>query len=167
MKALLVIDLQNGVCKEDKVIYNYDHLIKGVNQRIQKNRELQQPLIFIQHNDSELVYGSESWQLVSELDFLTGDFLIQKTHANSFFKTKLQQTLSDLKVTEIELCGAQTEYCVDTTIKVAHSLGYQLTMYRGLNSTFDNGWMTAEQTIRFYENIWDQRFLVLKNLKEK
>lgn len=62
---------------------------------------------------------------------------------------------------ELEICGAQTEYCVDTTIKMAHGLGYQLSMRYGASSTFDNQFMTAKETIQFYENIWEEYFLDL------
>ena len=63
---------------------------------------------------------------MEELDHQPTDYYLLKTHANSFFQTNLQATLTELGVESIEFCGAQTEYCVDTTIRVAHSLGLSL-----------------------------------------
>lgn len=44
---------------------------------------------------------------------------------------------------------------------MAHGLGYQLLMKSGASSTFDNQFMTAKQTIKFYEKIWEENFLDL------
>ncbi|WP_314737627.1 cysteine hydrolase family protein [Limosilactobacillus urinaemulieris] len=142
-KALLVIDLQNGVC----------HIAFFRSQDL--------PIIFIQHESSSLLKGSAEWKLISGLNYQSNDFYIKKTHLNSFYKTKLQEILNKLQVRELEICGAQTEYCVDTTIKMAHGLGYQLSMKSGASSTFDNQFMTAMQTIKFYEKIWEENFLDL------
>lgn len=79
-------------------------------------------------------------------------------HANAFYKTNLNHLLEENKASNLEICGAQTEYCVDTTIKMAHGLGYKLQMVKGLNTTFDNSFMSAKDTISFYENIWNHRF---------
>lgn len=75
-------------------------------------------------------------------------YFVQKKYASAFYKTDLQQLLTKIEVESIEICGAQTEYCVDSTIKVAHSLGYKLTILPN-----------ATTTIQFYENIWDRRFV--------
>jgi hypothetical protein len=48
---------------------------------------------------------------------------------------------------------------VDSTIKVAHSLGYKLNMLPNATTTMDNKYMSAAKTIQFYENIWDRRFV--------
>lgn len=63
-------------------------------------------------------------------------------------------------IESLEICGAQVEFCVDATIKMAHGLGYQLEMTRGPTTTPNNSFMTAEKTLDFYqERIWNHRFL--------
>ncbi len=54
-EALIVIDLQNGVCKTGIRIENLDTVVQGVNQRIAQYRKAKRPIIFVQHNDEELV----------------------------------------------------------------------------------------------------------------
>jgi len=160
--ALLIIDMQNGVCKSDNCeIENLNECIHRINNRIKQYRLKGKPIIFIQHNDESLFNGEFSWQIISELDCQKEDLYIQKTHANSFYKTELQYVLSSFSIINIEICGAQTEYCVDSTIKVAHGLGYNLQMYSGLSTTYDNDYMKAQQMINFYESIWNKRFLNL------
>lgn len=159
--VLLVIDFQNGVCKEPKNIFNLQECITGINNRISAYRETNKFIIFIQHNDEELIYGHSLWKIISEINTQSNDCFVQKTHANSFYHTELRKILNENNVKSLEICGAQTEFCVDTTIKIAHGLGYDLQMQKGLSTTFDNAYMTAQNTVKFYEHIWNNRFLKL------
>lgn len=160
--ALLIIDMQNGVCKHNDIhIENLDKCISLINSRITTYQSYNKPIIFIQHNDETLVKETHDWKVISDITQKKSDIYIQKTHANSFFKTNLEKTLTDLNINSIELCGAQTEYCVDSTIKMAHGMGYNLQMYKGVTTTFDNDYMSAQDTINFYESIWKNRFLKL------
>ena len=154
---LIVIDLQNDVCEQ---LYQRENLLTKVNQRIAVYRAAGKPILFIQHNEIGLESGSKGWQLVPELDARTTDFYMDKTHANGFYHTNLQELLTGLSVKNIEFCGAQTEYCVNTTLVFAHGLGYKNFMVHGATATVDNTWLTAEKMIQFYEDkIWKHRFL--------
>ncbi|MBM6387926.1 MAG: cysteine hydrolase [Paenibacillus sp.] len=158
--VLIVIDLQNGVCYSgENQLYELPNLLDRVNRRIAKYRELDKPIIFVQHGDEELVPGEEPWAIHSDLDVQEQDFFVRKIHANSFYNTNLKSLLDQFTVNRIEFCGAQTEYCMDATIKFAHGLGYENYMIRNATSTFDNHWMSAKETISFYEHIWGDRFL--------
>lgn len=158
--VLIVIDLQNGVCTSgENYLYELPNLLDRVNRRIAIYRELDKPIIFVQHGDEELVPGEEPWAIHSDLDVQEQDFFVRKTHANSFYNTNLKSLLDQFTVNHIEFCGAQTEYCMDATIKFAHGLGYDNYMIRNATSTLDNRWMSAKETISFYEHIWGDRFL--------
>lgn len=158
-KALIIIDLQVGVQSSNTPLYNLDNVIKGVNERIQVFRELNYPIIFIQHNDQELILNTKEWNLFSELGARDTDIYINKTHANSFYNTDLNAKLLELKINSLEICGAQTEYCVDTTIRMAHGLGYSLYMKKGLTTTLNNDLLGAKTIIEHHEKIWNNRFL--------
>lgn len=159
--ALLIIDLQKGVCFDGETINHFSELITTVNLRIKRYREQNKMILFVQHCDEILVPHSETWEIVDELDRKPNDFMIQKTHANSFYHTDLQEILQHKNITSLEICGAQTQYCIDATVKFAHGLGYQLTMLKNGSTTYDNDFLSAEETIAFYENIWNKRFLQL------
>ena len=169
--ALIVIDMQNEVCAG---IYRREELIEQINQRILTYRKAKKPIIFIQHNDDELIKESFGWQMIPELLTASTDKYVEKTHANGFYQTELQKLLTDLSVKLIEFCGAQTEFCVNTTLVFAqysrvplfyhklrkHGLGYQNWMQRGASSTFDSKWLSAKEIVDFYEkHLWDERFL--------
>lgn len=157
--ALIVIDLQIGVQSEATPLYHLANVIDGINNRIRLFRENNNPVIFVQHNDDELILNSPEWQLFPELDSKVTDFYVNKTHANSFYHTDLSDRLTALHINQLEICGAQTEYCVDTTIKMAHGLGYTLFMKKGLTTTVNNDLLGAKTIIEHYQNIWNHRFL--------
>lgn len=157
--ALLIIDLQKGVCFDGKTIDHFSDLIDLVNNRIQIYRKQKKPIIFVQHCDEDLIPYSQAWELVDELEYEEEDILVQKTHANSFYHTNLQELLQHQQINSLEICGAQTQYCIDATLKFAHGLGYQLSMFKNASTTYDNAFLSAKKTIAFYEQIWDKRFL--------
>jgi Amidases related to nicotinamidase len=157
--VLMVIDLQNGVCHDKEPLFELEKLLTTVNERISLYRKGNKPIIFVQHCDEELVHGEEQWAIHAELDVQEQDYLIEKTHANSFYRTNLKETLDQLNVDSIEFCGAQTEYCMDATIKFAHGLGYRNHMVKNATSTLNNSFMSAVETIGFYEKMWNRRYL--------
>ncbi|MGG5332540.1 cysteine hydrolase family protein [Enterococcus sp. AZ163] len=160
--VLIVIDLQNGVCHNGATaIHNFENLVELVNSRIASYQKEKRPIIFIQHSDEDLIIDTYSWEIIPELIQSPDNYFLGKTHANSFYQTSLQKLLTDLKVNSIEFCGAQTQYCMDTTIKFAHGLGYQLSLMKSASSTYDDALISAADMIRFYEKIWDKRFLTL------
>ncbi|MFC6261276.1 cysteine hydrolase family protein [Levilactobacillus fujinensis] len=159
--VLLVIDLQNGVCYGEQTAANMPQVIAGVNARIAAYRQAKKPVVFVQQTDADLVKETHDWALIPELDYRGTDSVVFKTHANAFYHTNLRRVLTEFATESLEICGAQVEYCVDTTVKVAHGIGYDLQMTRGLTTTVDNEFMTAQQTIAFFEGIWDQRFVTM------
>ncbi|MGL4696359.1 cysteine hydrolase family protein [Enterococcus larvae] len=158
-RGLLIIDLQKGLESEEEKLYQLDEVLAQTNERIDDYRKKSLPIIFVQHEDEELIVNSEGWQLFPALHAEKEDIYIGKTHANSFYQTDLLKHLQLLSIEELEICGAQTEYCVDTTIRMAHGLGYQLYMKKGTVTTLDNGRLAAAEIIAHHEAIWDRRFL--------
>lgn len=142
--ALLVIDMQNGVCTDG--IYKLKQTVENINNRIKYFRDHKFPIIFIQHIDQALRPDSYDWKIMSQINYFKDkDITIQKTHADAFYKTDLKKELDRLRIDKLEITGAQTEYCVDTSIRVAHNFGYEIVMYKGATTTFDNEFLSAEK----------------------
>lgn len=156
--TLIVIDMQKAL----RYSYNFDDLINRINQRIALYREQDLPIIFIQHHDKDLALNSDLWQLARNLDVKKEDLKLAKTHYDAFYHTDLQKILQAKNIKTLEICGAQTEYCCDATITVAHDLGYKIQMQHDATTTFDNNYMIAEDTISFFENIWDEDFVTFE-----
>jgi nicotinamidase-related amidase len=62
--------------------------------------------------------------------------LFTKTSANAFTTTALQQELTRHGVTEVVICGIQTELCCETTARLAGDLGYDVTFVTEATATF-------------------------------
>lgn len=80
---------------------------------------------------------------------------IDKSHPNAFYQADLKEVLENLDAQALEICGVETQYCVDSTVK----LGYSIQIQKGVNSAWDSKQMTGEQTVQFYEDIWEGSFV--------
>lgn len=156
--ALLVIDIQNGVVKGEHSVANLAFLIDQVNKRIKQYTETNKEIIYIQHCDKDLVENSVEWEIINEIEKNDEGIYMNKAHANSYVDTDLQHILEVRNIKSIEICGAQTEYCIDATIKFSHGLGFEVQVGKNMTTTLDNQSMSAQSTISFYENIWNDRF---------
>ena len=68
---------------------------------------------------------------------------------------------------EIIVVGLQTEYCIDATVKCGFEHGFRVIVPEYSNSTFDNEFMTAEQSYRYYnEFMWKNRYAECVSVEE-
>lgn len=157
--ALLIIDLQQGLHSATAPLFQLDELLNRTNQRIAARRAAGDPIIFIQHQDDQLVPNSTAWSLFTELASQPTDYFVSKTHLNAFYRTDLPELLTRLAVTDLEIIGAQTEYCMDTTIRFGHGIGYQLHYQAGMSTTTDSDLLSAETILAHHETLWRDRFV--------
>ena len=67
--------------------------------------------------------------------------------------------LESLGAKRIVMCGMQTEFCFDVSVKVAFELGYDVTVPREAVTTFDSGFAPGEVLTAYFEDrIWDGRY---------
>ena len=152
MKALIVIDVQNGVyAYEDTEVCAGPALIATINRLIASARAAGCPVVFVRHEDEWLLAGSQAWELVRELDArVETDILIRKRHGSAFHDTPLAETLRRMGVNEVILCGLQSEMCVDSTLRHAAALDFEISLAEDAHSTFDTATLTAPQIIEHH-----------------
>ena len=152
MKALIVIDVQNGVyAYEDNEVFGGPALIAAINRLIASARAAGSPVVFVQHEDEWLHAGSHEWELVKDLDTRgDADIHVTKRHGSAFHDTPLAETLRRLGVAEVVLCGLQTELCVDSTLRHAAALNFDVSLVGDAHSTFDTATLTAPQIIEHH-----------------
>lgn len=164
-QALLIVDMQEAFFNHPEYhLHQMNELVTILNELIHQAREKDMPVIFIQHtsddSNDEFFEGSEDWQIHHGLARLDGDEVIQKTRWDAFYKTGLQSYLQAHDIEQLIIAGAQTEFCLDTTIRTAYSLGYQHNlMVANSHSTVDGAVLEAEQIKKHHESIWHNRFL--------
>lgn len=147
--ALLVIDMQQALCSGDEEAFDIKDMIKRVNVLIANAKISGATVIFIQHEEDEgaLRFDGEGWQLTKGLAVADGDIRVRKTTPDSFHQTELGAVLERLEVTDLVVCGLQTDFCVDTTVRRSLALGYPVILAADAHSTIDNGVLTAAQII--------------------
>ena len=138
--VLLVVDVQAGVMSES---WDASRIIKNVSRALERARAQGVPVIWVQHSDKELAYGSPEWQWVPELVPAEGEPVIHKQFNSSFEQTTLEEELAKLGSTYIALAGAATNWCVRATAYGALDRGYDLTLISDAHTTgtmdLDNG----------------------------
>lgn len=147
-RALLVVDMQNGVLATPR----FDRA--GRCARINQLIAAADQVIFIQHTAADLAVGADGWQIVPELEQPAGAIYLNKTACDSFWQTDLAAQLAAHAIDSFIICGCATDYCVDTTIKVAASLGYHVTVAGDAHTTADRTYVSAEQLINQHNEVW-------------
>ena len=156
---LLIVDVQHGLIDADP--YNTKGLIQNIQTLIQNARENDVEIIYIQHNggaSSGLERGSKGWEIYHEISPEPTDKVFTKTFNSSFKETGLHEYLQVKGINRIILVGMLTNYCVDTTCKVAFELGYRVIIPQSATTTFDSDFLSGEATVNYYEQkIWNGR----------
>lgn len=64
-----------------------------------------------------------------------GESKVDKQYGDSFADTDLESVLSRLGVSRIVLCGAQTDFCIQSTMYGAVQRGYDVTLVEDAHTT--------------------------------
>jgi nicotinamidase-related amidase len=147
-EALLVIDFQNGVVIDS---YNLAEVTANIKAAVAKARARNVPVIWVQHSDEELIYGSDNWQIVETLAPSPTEPLVHKKYRSSFEETPLEETLASLGVSHLYICGAQTNNCVRHTTHAALERGYDITLIADAHTCTGYEWnghtISGEQVV--------------------
>ncbi|CAI8874266.1 Peroxyureidoacrylate/ureidoacrylate amidohydrolase RutB [Pseudomonas sp. IT-P12] len=147
--ALLIIDVQQALCAGEYECFEIARVIDTINGLSARARKAGVPVVVIQHEEpgSPLAHGAEGWQLAAGLDVQPQDGRVRKTTGDSFYQTPLQKLLPVQDFERLVICGLQTDYCVNATVRQALKLGYDVVLAADAHSTVDNGSLTAEDII--------------------
>jgi nicotinamidase-related amidase len=147
--AVLVIDVQQGLCEGEGAAFDCVGTISRINSVTEKARIAGAPVVFIQHesNSGYLEHGSDAWQLANGLKVLAKDLKVRKTTPDSFLRTNLEETLLRLQIEKLVVCGMHSEFCVDTTTRKALALGFPVVLVSDAHTSAGNAAISAEQVI--------------------
>lgn len=145
--ALLIIDVQRALCTGEEAAFDIDRVLEKINAVGAKARSAGVPIILVQHEEDSgaLQFATEGWQLFEGLAALPGDLRVRKTTPDSFHQTELNQLLQERGITQVVICGLQSDFCVDTTVRRALSLDYDVILVADAHSTVGNGVISATQ----------------------
>ena len=146
-QALLVIDVQQALCEGPSAAWDCAGLIAHINQATQAARAAGLPVVWVQHQEPGLEYGSDGWQLAEGLHTEAADLRSHKTTGDAFWKTDLLAQLQSLGVQELVICGMHTEYCVDVTTRAALRHGFPVVLLADAHTSSGNSAITPQQVI--------------------
>ena len=155
--ALLIVDVQNGVVEGTP---ERDTVVANVGSLVEKARQQQVPVVWVQHSDDGLPKGSEEWRIVPELSPDEAEPLIEKNYGDSFEDTSLENVLSDLRVGRLVVVGAQSDACIRSTLHGAFVRGYDTTLVSDAHTTEDLtqwGAPPPEQVIAHTNLYWNDQ----------
>ncbi len=166
--ALLLIDVQQGLV--DAQPYQWPQVCDHIQQLLAAARRFGIAVIHVQHQSPPgtlLAVGNAGWQIVPELAPLPGEPVFAKTHNSAFKQTGLQAYLAQQGIDSLIVTGMQTEYCVETTVRVAFEYGYRLYLPQLANTTLDRGEWSAQALYQHHNfDIMQDRFAHMPTVAE-
>ncbi len=130
--ALVVIDVQNGVVGN---AHDRNGVVSRIAGLVEKAREQKVSVIWVQHADDELVNGTNEWQIVSELQPQSNEPIVHKSYNDSFEETSLESELAARNIGHLVIVGAQTEWCIRSTLHGAIARGYDALLVSDAHTT--------------------------------
>lgn len=118
-----------------------DEAIENTLKLIEDAKEQKYEIFFIQHISTRegatfFLPNSEGVKLHTRFD-VSVSTVVQKNYPNSFRETTLQEKLQEKGIKDIIICGAMSHMCVDTTVRAAFDLGYNVELISDACATKD------------------------------
>jgi nicotinamidase-related amidase len=154
--ALLVIDIQQVMIDEHPA--NEETFLSNVAALISAAHACGKEVIYVRHDGGvgdPLEKGTPGWQLFSSLHPAASEQIFDKQYSSAFKGTGLREYLAERGVEQLMICGMQTEYCIDSSVKAAFEHGFSVLIPSGATTTYANPFLTGERLIAYYEKmIW-------------
>ena len=148
--VLLVVDAQQGFRDADYwgLSANPD-VYTNIELLVAEHRSMNWPVVIVKHNsqnpDSPLNRSGSGNDLEP---FLEGprDLVIQKTVNSAFYGTPdLHYWLTKMNYRKLVICGITTNFCCETTARMAGNLGYEVEFIIDATTAFDKVGPTGER----------------------
>ncbi|MNC15706.1 Streptothricin hydrolase [compost metagenome] len=166
--ALLIIDVQEAMFSyPDMKLHDEEGVTGRIVSLLNKARNAGTPVVYIQHTeDQEYTKGTPTWEISRHVTPQEGELIVEKPTWDAFHRTPLHEELQQRGITDLVICGMQSEFCVDTTCRRAYSLGYNSVLVEDAHSTFDNGSLRGESIVKHHNSVLGGRFVRLRKEQE-
>ncbi|HEL1667832.1 cysteine hydrolase family protein [Streptococcus suis] len=161
--ALLVIDIQNLPVEDQP--YAIAERLRLWQNSLAQARQAGIEVIHVRHHDQELVKGTADWEIHPFVAPLENEMIFDKTFNSAFKETGLHAYLQEKEIEQLIIMGIATNFCIDTTIKVAFELGYKVAVIQDGTTTGYSGKLDAKDLIDHYQNIWSWNFAQVDKLE--
>lgn len=165
MNALVIIDVQMGMFTfPGYTPHDGEATVARIADLLKRAREKGVPVFFVQHAGDKgdpLEQGTPGFPFRPELAPRDGESVTVKRHCSAFQNTDFDQTLKRADIDHLVVCGMQTEFCIDTTVRSAYERGYKVTLISDGHTTFDTKALPAAQIIAHHNGILGGSFATL------
>jgi len=152
--ALLLSDAQANKFAPEPV-YHGPELLACLQDLATRARAAGAPVIFVRHNgrpgDPDAP-NTRGWEIHPALAVAANESIIDKHTPDAFYQTRLAGVLAEQGIGRLVIAGMQTEYGIDTTVRRARSLDYEVVLAADGHSTYP-GALTAGQIIAHHNNV--------------
>lgn len=132
MKALLIIDVQNGFLEgKDELVQNTVKLAK----LFKDNNDLVVAMKHIEENENDPIYFKTDGANIPNEILEHTDEVIEKGYPISFKETNLDDVLKSHNIKELYITGFNMEFCILFTSISAADRGYEVTVIEDLCGT--------------------------------
>ena len=148
-KAFILIDVQNDYFKGGR--FELDHpeeTALNAKKALDYFRKKDLPIFHVQHINMRadalfFIAGTQGAHINALVAPLPGEKIITKNTPDSFFNTDLLPLLKELEIEQLVICGMMSHMCVDTTVRSAKRLGFEIKLLSDACTTRDLVWENA------------------------
>jgi nicotinamidase-related amidase len=163
-QALVIIDVQEGILtgragrRPEETEKALDAMVWRISALLKRARRAGVPVVYVQHEGApghRLEPGSAGYPIREEIAARRGEVTVHKRFCDAFFETTLQEELQKLGAEHLVVCGCITQYCIDTSVRRAVSLGFDVTLVADGHMTADSDGLRFEQIIAHHNLLLD------------
>jgi nicotinamidase-related amidase len=142
-KCLVIVDLQNDYFPGGKMeLFGIEAAAENARILLTEFRKSKAPVIHIQHisippNAFFFLPGTEGAKLNDRVSPQEGEAVVVKNYPNSFRDTSLLETLRNMRINDLVICGAMSHMCIDATTRAAFDLGFNCFVAENACATMD------------------------------
>lgn len=141
--ALMIIDIQNDYFEGGTAqLVNPDTASGNAKLLLEQFRKKNLPVVHIQHIASRpdatfFIPDTKGAEIHVDVKPNDTEQIIVKHYPNSFRETDLLEYLRSKGITDLVICGMQTQMCVDSTTRAAKDLGFNCVVISDACATKD------------------------------
>lgn len=163
--TLLIIDVQKAILngafsdeRADEVMGYFSSMVERLSDLKSSAAAQGIAIVYVQNDGPDghrLAVGCEGWEIVSVLTPTTDDIVVRKKSCDSFHDTDLMEHLQRVGATRLIVGGCMTQFCVDTTVRRAVSMGFDVVLVADGLCTGDTGALRQSEIIAHHNQTLD------------
>jgi len=132
-KALLIIDVQNDYFEGgSNALYEPLVALGNIESVLEKFRDEGLPVFHVQHingaGNSLFAEGTWGVEIHENITPLENEIVITKNVVSSFSNSNLEELLREAGITDLIICGMQSNICINSAVREASEFVYEIVL---------------------------------------